>query len=101
MSKLEFLKVIYWDVYFFEIYINDLPDLTSDPKLFASDKSLFSTVTNPNAIANQINNDLRNIDAWTYQCKMNFNSDTSNQAQEVKISRKIKITCSSSTCFQQ
>ena len=45
--------------FLFLIYINDLPDnLTSNPKLFADDMSLFPTVTDPNVTANQINNDL-------------------------------------------
>ena len=46
----------------FLIFINDLPDnLVSNPKLFADDISLFSTVTDPIVTANQINNDLRNL----------------------------------------
>ena len=77
----------------FLIYINDLPDnLVSNPKLFADDTSLFSTVTDPNVTANQINNDLHNISTWAYQWKMNFNPDTSKQAQEVLFSRKVKVT---------
>ena len=73
--------------------INDLPDnLTPNPKLFADDTSLFSTVTDPNATANQINNDLHNINTWDYQWKMNLNPDTSKHAQEVIFSRKIKVT---------
>ena len=41
---------------FFIIYVNDLLDnLTSSPKLFTDDTSLFSTVFGPNAKANQIN----------------------------------------------
>ena len=48
------------------IYINGLPDnLTSNPKLLADDTSLFSTVKDPCATANQINNDLHNINTWT------------------------------------
>ena len=74
------------------IYINDLPDnLVSNPKLFADDTSLFSKVTYPNVTANQINNDLHNISTWAYQWKMNFNPDTSKQAQ-VLFSRKVKVT---------
>ena len=93
--KEEFLKVLYLG--FFLIYINDLPDkLVSNPKLFADATSLFSTVTDPNVTANQINNDLHNISTWAYQWKMNFNPDTSKQAQEVLFSRK--GYCSSSTC---
>ena len=76
----------------FFIYVNDLPDnLVSNPKLFADDTSLFSTVTDPNVTANQINNDLHNISTWAYQWKMNFNPDTSKQAQ-VLFSRKVKVT---------
>ena len=68
MSKQEFLKALYMDLSFFLIYINDLPDnLTSNPKLFADDISLFSTVTDPNVTANQINNDLHNIRTWANQ----------------------------------
>ena len=51
----------------FLIYIDDVPDnLVSNPKLFADDTSLFSTVTDPNVTANQINNDLHNISTWAY-----------------------------------
>ena len=72
----------------FLIYIDDVPDnLVSNPKLFADDTSLFSTVTDPNVTANQINNDTR-----AYQWKMNFNPDTSKQAQKVLFSRKVKVT---------
>ena len=74
----------------FLIYFNDLLDkLVSNPKLFADDTALFSTVTYLNVTANQINNNLHNISTWTYQCKINFNPDTSKQAQEVLFSRKV------------
>ena len=49
------------------IHVNDIPDnLVSNAKLFADDRSLFSTVTDPNITGNQINNDLHNISAWAY-----------------------------------
>ena len=77
----------------FLIYLNDLPDnLTSNPKLFADGMSLFSTVTDPNVTANQINDDLHNIYTWAYQWKMSFNPDTSKKAQEVIFSRNINVT---------
>ena len=58
MSKQEFLKVLYLD------YINDLSNnLTSNIKLFTDDTSLFSTVTDPDATGNRINNDLHNINS--------------------------------------
>ena len=58
----------------FKIYINDLPDnVTSNPKLFPEEfTSLFSTTTDPSAMANRINNDLRNINTCTYQLKINL-----------------------------
>ena len=79
MSKQEFPKVLYLGLYFlFFIYINDLLDnLTSNPKLYVDDTSVFFTITDPNAKENQINNVLHNIDTWAHQWKMNFNPDTS------------------------
>ena len=76
MSKQEFLKVLYLDLYFFLIYINDLPDnLTSNPKLIADETSIFSTVIDPNAVVDQIGNDFHNS-AWPHQWKMNFKPGT-------------------------
>ena len=75
---------------FFLIYINDLSDdLSSNPKLFADDTSLFSVVHDKYISANKLNNDLRKISNWTYQWKMSFNSDPLKQVQEVIFSRKI------------
>ena len=76
---------------FFLIYINDLSDgLTSNPKLFADDTSLFSVVQNINSTANNLNSDLMKISNWAFQCKMRFNADPEKEAQEVIFSRKIK-----------
>ena len=45
-------------------YTEYLPEnLTSNPKLFADDTFLFSTVTDPNATGNQTN-DLLNTNTW-------------------------------------
>ena len=75
---------------FFLIYINDLSDgLTSNPKLFADDTSLFSVVQNINSTANDLNSDLIKINDWAFQWKMRFNPDPKKQAQEVIFSRKI------------
>ena len=60
--------------------------------MFADDTSLFSTVTDSNATANHINNDLRSVNIWAHQLKMNFNSDTIKQEQEVIFSRNVKVT---------
>ena len=42
-------------------------------------------------MTNQINNDLYIINTSACQWKMNFNHDTSKQAQKVQISGKIKV----------
>ena len=77
---------------FFLIYINDLSDgLTSNPKLFAENNSLFSVAQNINSTTNDLNSDLIKISDWAFQWKMRFNPDPKKQAQEVIFSRKIKI----------
>ena len=77
----------------FFIYINDpSDDLSSNPKLFADDTSLFSVVHDKNTSAKELNNDLRKISNWTYQWKMSFNPDPLKQAQEVIFSRKMTKT---------
>ena len=83
-------KVLYSD---FLIHINYLPgNGTLNPKLFADDTSLFSTVTDPNVTTNQTNKDLHNISTCAYQWKMDFNADISKQTQGVISSRKVKVT---------
>ena len=73
----------------FLIYINDLSDnLQCNPKLFADDTSLISIVKDPESTANNLNNDLTEINKWAFQWKMNFNPDPTKQAQEVIFSRE-------------
>ena len=68
----------------FLIYINDLPNgLQSNPKLFADDTSLLSTVQDITTSTVSLNNDLAKISEWVVQWKMNFNPDLSKQAQEL------------------
>ena len=75
---------------FFLVYINDLSDgLTSNPKLFADDTSLFFVIHNINSTANDLNSDLMKISNWAFQWKMRFNPEPNKQAQEVVFSRKI------------
>ena len=75
----------------FLIYINDLTDgLSSNAKLFADDTSLFSVIHDFQTSSNNLNKDLERISKWASQWKMNFNSDTTKQAQEVIFSRKSK-----------
>ena len=75
----------------FLIYINDKSDnVITNPKHFTDDTSLFSIVHDPNATANNLNNNLAKINDWSYQWKMNLNPDPSKQIQEVLFSRKTK-----------
>ena len=56
---------------FFLIYINDLSkNLSSNPKLFADDTSLFSVPPYLNTSTDNLNEDLKNINNWTTQWKM-------------------------------
>ena len=73
------------------IYINDLTEgLSTNAKLFADDTSLFSVIHDIQTSANNLNKDLERISNWATQWKMNFNPDTTKQAQEVIFSRKLK-----------
>ena len=75
----------------FLIYINDLTDgLTTNVKLFADNTSLFSVVHDTQTSANDLNKDLKIINNWAFQWKMNFNPDPTKQAHEVIFSRKTK-----------
>ena len=80
------------------IYINDLKEaLPSNAKLFADDTSLFSVIHDIQTSTNNLNKDLERISNWATQWKMNFNPDTTKQAQEVIFSRKLKKSSSSIT----
>ena len=65
----------------FLIYIDDL---------FADDASLFSVVRNIDASNIDLNSDLKKIGEWPFQWKMNFNPDSTKQAQELIFSRKVQ-----------
>ena len=72
------------------IHINNLPDrLESSVKLFADVTSLFSTAYDPNMLADQLDEDLKQISDWAYKCKIIFNPDLSKQAQKVIFFRKL------------
>ena len=49
---------------------------------------LFSTVKDSKRTANNLNNDLKEINKWAFQWKMNFNPDPTKQTQEAIFSRK-------------
>ena len=74
----------------FLTYIIDLFDnLQCNPRLFADNTSLFSTVKTPEKTANNLINDLQKINKCAFQWKMNFNSEPAKQAQEVILSRRM------------
>ena len=75
----------------FLIYIKDLSDnLSSNPKLFADDTSLFSVVHDTNQSKINLNDDLEKISNWAFQWKMSFNPDINKQAQEVLFSCRLQ-----------
>ena len=45
---------------------------------------LFSTVNDPVISANELNQDLKVINQWAYQWKMDFKSDPNKQAAELR-----------------
>ena len=76
---------------FFLIYINDLSDnLITNPKLFADDTSLFSIVHDPNATANDLNNDLAKINDWASNGKWILILTLVKKLRRFFFSRKIK-----------
>ena len=74
----------------FDLHEWSITGLSSNAKLFADDTSLLSVTLDINTSANELNNDLAKINNWASQWKMNFNPDSSRQAQEVIFSRKSK-----------
>ena len=75
----------------FLIYINDLTEgVTTNVKLFADDTSLFSVLHDTQISGNDLNKDLKMINNWTFQWKMNFNPGPTKQTHEVIFNRKTK-----------
>ena len=69
------------DICLFDIYINDLPDnFESNCKIFADDDSPFYKVFDKQ--------DLKLINNWVFQWKMQFNPDRNKLAQELYFSKK-------------
>ena len=69
---------------FFLVYINDLADnLASDIRLFADDASLFKIVYDETVLAQVLSSDLKTLEEWAYQWKMQFNPDLNKQAVQV------------------
>ena len=73
----------------FLVYINDLAEgLVSDARLFADSASLFSIVYGEQVAADNSNADLKFIEKWAYQWKMQFNPDKNKQAIQVIFSHR-------------
>ena len=61
---------------FFLVYINDLVDSKDcDVLMFADDTSLFSIVNDVHRTTYEFNSDLEKVRLWTWQWKMHFNLD--------------------------
>ena len=65
-----------------------MENLHSNPKLFADDTSLFSTVTDEAFSSSYLNDVLSKISDWTYKWKMSFNPYSTKPAHEVVLSKK-------------
>ena len=77
----------------FLIYIIDLTEsLSTNAKLFSDHTSLFSVIHDIQTSTNNVNKDLERISNWATQCKINFNPDTTEQAEKFIFSRKMKKT---------
>ena len=62
------LSGINFGLFFFLIYINDLASsLSSNAKLCADDTSLFSVIHDTDTSANELSNDLYQINKWVFQ----------------------------------
>ena len=84
----------------FLVYINNIAGgLSSYAKLFADDTSLFSVIHDIGTSANELNNDLHQINKWAFKWKMSCKPDPSKQAQEIIFSRKTKKISHSSLRF--
>ena len=62
--------------------------MVSDVRLFADDTSLFSIVYDEQASADILSADLKFIEKWAYQWKMQFNPDKHKQAIQVVFSHR-------------
>ena len=52
-------------------------------KIFADDTSLFIKIIDTRNFQNTLNSDLKNIQSWAYQWKVQFNPDPMKQGNEV------------------
>ena len=78
METQAFLKILFWNL----CLVNDLSSyLSSRAKLFVDYTSLFPVTHDITTSANELNNDLKNINYQAFQWKMSFNPRLRKQAQ--------------------
>ena len=65
-------------------------NLSSNPKLFAGDTSLFSVVHHISQSGINLNNDLEKISNWVFQWTISFKPDINKQTQEVTFSSRFQ-----------
>ena len=79
------------DPLLFLIYMNDLADgLSPNAKLFADDTSLFSVIHNDDTSANQLNNDLYQINKWAFQWKRALTQTQVNRPNTLFLVEKLR-----------
>ena len=82
------------------VFIKDLTDgLSLNVKLFADNTSLISVIQDVGTSEIELNNDLYQINKWTFEWKMSFNPDPSKQTETIIFSRKFKKIYNPSLCF--
>ena len=64
--------------------------MSTNVNLFADDIFLFSVVHDITTSSCYLDYDLNKVKKWIFQWKMNFNTESSKQAQEVIFTRKLK-----------
>ena len=81
LSRLEFLKVAFWPLLFFLVFINDLSDSLENPLYLSPDDStLCCTICHPSdrqAAASSLSADLGKITNWPNTWNISFNPDKS------------------------
>ena len=81
------MMIEFYRIYFICKYLTE--GISSNAKIFADGTSLFSVIHDIKTSANNFNKYLERISNWATQWKMNFNPDTTKQAQEVIFSRNL------------
>ena len=78
LSRLEFLKSMFWALFFFSFSSMIFPTLENRLYLFADDSTLCHTICHPSdqqAAASSFSADLDKITSWSNTWNMSFNPD--------------------------